>query len=129
TIVDRYIPPFTARYVRFVSTQGAKDKHIVRLNEFKLFGVEAGQYPAYPPVEIEPVDYVDPFINTLGDNGQTNPGPRTPFGLAAPGPDSEGTAGRAFSGYYYQDPAIKGFSHIRFSGVGCSGAGGNILMM
>ncbi len=115
--------------MRFVATKGSQDGHIVRLNEFKLYGVEAGQYPAYPPVELEPVDYVDPFINTLGDNGQTNPGPRTPFGLVAPGPDSVGTTGRAFSGYYYQDPSIKGFSHIRFSGVGCSGAGGNILMM
>ncbi|MEK3884850.1 GH92 family glycosyl hydrolase [Paenibacillus sp. PL2-23] len=129
TIVDRYVAPFTARYVRFVSTKGAKDGHIVRLNELKLYGVEAGKYPAYPPTELEPVDYVDPFINTLGDNGQTNPGPRTPFGLIAPGPDSEGTTGRAFSGYYYQDPEIKGFSHVRFSGVGCSGSGGNILMM
>jgi predicted alpha-1,2-mannosidase len=128
TIVDRYIPPFTARYVRFVATKGAQDGHTVRLNEFKLYGVEVGQYPAYPAVELEPVDYVDPFINTLGDNGQTNPGPRTPFGLVAPGPDSTGTTGNAFSGYYYQDPDIEGFSHVRFSGVGCSGAGGNILM-
>ncbi|GBF74286.1 alpha-1,2-mannosidase [Paenibacillus sp. 598K] len=126
TIVDRYVPAFDAQYVRLYITKGAADRHTVRIAEFEVYGVKQGQLPAYPATDIAPVDYVDPFINTLGDNGQTNPGPRTPFGLAAPGPDSDGGA---FSGYYYEDQAIKGFSHLRFSGVGCSGAGGNILLM
>ncbi|RRJ64020.1 carbohydrate-binding protein [Paenibacillus oralis] len=127
TIVDRYLPePFSARYVRFYVSQGAHDSNTVRLYELELYGVDAGQTPAYPPANLDPVDYVDPFINTLGDNGQTNPGPTMPFGLVSLGPDSDGGA---FSGYYYQDKNLKGFSHLRFSGVGCSGAGGNILMM
>ncbi|WP_068787218.1 glycoside hydrolase domain-containing protein [Paenibacillus phocaensis] len=127
TIVDRYLPePFTAQYVRFYVSQGAYDSNTVRLYELELYGVDAGQTPAYPPVNLDPVDYVDPFINTLGDNGQTNPGPTMPFGLVSLGPDSDGGA---FSGYYYQDKNLKGFSHLRFSGVGCSGAGGSILMM
>ncbi|WP_044479804.1 GH92 family glycosyl hydrolase, partial [Paenibacillus antibioticophila] len=126
-IVDRYLPePFSARYVRFYVSQGEYDSNTVRLYELQLYGVEAGKTPAYPPVNLEAVDYVDPFINTLGDNGQTNPGPTMPFGLVSLGPDSDGGA---FSGYYYQDTNLKGFSHLRFSGVGCSGAGGNILMM
>lgn len=127
TIVDRYLPePFTARYVRLYVSQGAYDSNTVRLYELELYGVDEGEEPAYPPVNLEPVDYVDPFINTLGDNGQTNPGPTMPFGLVSLGPDSDGGA---FSGYYYQDKNLKGFSHLRFSGVGCSGAGGNILLM
>lgn len=127
TIVDRYLQqPFTARYVRFYVSQGAYDSNTVRLYELELYGVDEGQTPAYPPVDLDPVDYVDPFINTLGDNGQTNPGPTMPFGLVSLGPDSDGGA---FSGYYYQDKNLKGFSHLRFSGVGCNGAGGNILMM
>ncbi|CAH0119953.1 hypothetical protein PAE9249_02462 [Paenibacillus sp. CECT 9249] len=127
TIVDRYLPePVSARYFRFYVSQGAYDSNTVRLYELELYGVEAGQTPAYPPTNLAPIDYVDPFINTLGDNGQTNPGPTTPFGLVSLGPDSDGGA---FSGYYYEDKHLKGFSHLRFSGVGCQGGGGNILMM
>ncbi|MNO13822.1 Endo-1,4-beta-xylanase A precursor [compost metagenome] len=126
TIVDRYVPAFTARYVRLYIDKGAYDSNTVRLYEFKVFGTTKDQTPAYPQGNLDPVDYVDPFINTLGDNGQTNPGATTPFGLVSLGPDSDGGA---FSGYYYQNQYLKGFSHLRFSGVGCSGAGGNILMM
>jgi predicted alpha-1,2-mannosidase len=126
TIVDRYVPTFAAQYVRFYVDKAAYDNNTVRLYELEVYGVESDQIPAYPTTNLKPVDYVDPFINTLGDNGQTNPGPTTPFGLVSLGPDSDGGA---FSGYYYQDKYLKGFSHLRFSGVGCSGAGGNILMM
>ncbi|AIQ55858.1 glycoside hydrolase domain-containing protein [Paenibacillus borealis] len=127
TVVDRYLPePVTARYLRFYVSKAAANGDTVRLYELQVYGVDAGKYPAYPAVNLDPVDYVDPLINTLGDNGQTNPGPSTPFGLVSLGPDSDGGA---FSGYYYQDKYLKGFSQVRFSGVGCSGAGGNILMM
>lgn len=127
TVVDRYLPqPVTARYLRFYVSKAAASGDTVRLYELQVYGVDAGKYPAYPAVNLDPVDYVDPLINTLGDNGQTNPGPSTPFGLVSLGPDSDGGA---FSGYYYQDKYLKGFSQVRFSGVGCSGAGGNILMM
>ncbi|MDO3412604.1 GH92 family glycosyl hydrolase [Saccharibacillus sp. CPCC 101409] len=127
TIVDRYLPePVTARYFRLYISQGAYDANVARVYELELYGVDAELDPAYPAGSLPAVDYVDPFINTLGDNGQTNPGPTAPFGLVSLGPDSDGGA---FSGYYYQDKYLKGFSHLRFSGVGCSGAGGNILMM
>ncbi|MFE5321689.1 glycoside hydrolase domain-containing protein [Paenibacillus sp. NPDC056579] len=126
TIVERYVPTFSAQYVRLYIDKGAYDNNTVRLYELEIYGVEGDKLPAYPASNLAPVDYVDPFINTMGDNGQTNPGPTTPFGLVSLGPDSDGGA---FSGYYYQDKYLKGFSHLRFSGVGCSGAGGNILMM
>ncbi|UJF31490.1 GH92 family glycosyl hydrolase [Paenibacillus hexagrammi] len=127
TIVDRYLPePVAARYIRLYVSKGAYDSNTVRLYELELYGVDEDQIPAYPATNLAPVDYVNPFINTLGDNGQTNPGPTMPFGLVSLGPDSDGGA---FSGYYYQDKYLKGFSHLRFNGVGCSGAGGNILMM
>ncbi|MCS7463154.1 glycoside hydrolase family 92 protein [Paenibacillus doosanensis] len=126
TIVKRYVPTFTAQYVRLYVDKGAYDNNTVRLYELEIYGTDSDKQPVYPAANLAPVDYVDPFINTLGDNGQTNPGPTTPFGLVSLGPDSDGGA---FSGYYYQDKYLKGFSHLRFSGVGCSGAGGNILMM
>jgi len=127
TIVDRYVPAFETRYVRLYIDQATHDpSNIARIYEFELYGVDVGEIPEYPPVNLDPVDYVDPFINTLGDNGQTNPGATTPFSLVFLGPDSDGGA---FSGYYYESKYLKGFSHLRFNGVGCSGAGGNILMM
>ncbi|SFM26442.1 alpha-1,2-mannosidase, putative [Gracilibacillus orientalis] len=126
TIVDRYVPTFSAQYVRLFVDKGAYDNNTVRIYELEIYGVEKDQTPSKSQTNLDPVDYVDPFINTLGDNGQTNPGPTTPFGLVSLGPDSDGGA---FSGYYYQDDYLKGFSHLRFSGVGCSGAGGNILVM
>src|SRR5690606_464240 len=126
TIVDSYVPAFKARYVRLYIDKAATNGNVARIYEFEVYGTEADETPAYPVINKQPVEYVNPFINTLGDNGQTNPGPKTPFGLVALGPDSDGGA---FSGYYYEDKHLKGFSHLRFSGVGCSGAGGNILMM
>ncbi|SDX06080.1 glycoside hydrolase domain-containing protein [Paenibacillus sp. CF384] len=126
TIVDRHVTAFSTRYVRLYIDKAAHDSNTVRLYELGLYGVDADQIPAEPDTNLEPVDYVDPFINTLGDNGQTNPGPSTPFGLVSLGPDSDGGG---FSGYLYENKYIRGFSHLRFSGVGCSGAGGNILMM
>ncbi|WP_248930384.1 glycoside hydrolase domain-containing protein [Paenibacillus hamazuiensis] len=126
SIVERYVPAFSSRYIRFYVDKAADEGTTVRLYELEIYGVDSDKLPAYPATNLAPVDYVDPFINTMGDNGQTNPGPTTPFGLVALGPDSDGGA---FSGYYYQDKFLKGFSHLRFSGVGCSGGGGNILMM
>ncbi|GLX65746.1 glycoside hydrolase domain-containing protein [Paenibacillus glycanilyticus] len=126
TIVDRFVTPFATRYLRLYIDKAAYDSNTVRLYELEVYGVDAGQVPGVPDTNLAPIDYVDPFINTLGDNGQTNPGPTLPFGLVSLGPDSDGGA---FSGYYYENKYLKGFSHLRFSGVGCSGAGGNILMM
>lgn len=71
------------------------------------------------------VDWVDPFINTKGDNGQMYPGAVCPFGLVKLSPD---TNGLPHSGYYYEKEEIHGFSHLRVGGTGCDGAGGNILI-
>lgn len=125
TIVKRDVPTFTSRYVRlYIDQGGVQDPH-ARIYEFELYGTETDKELPDPELNREPVDYVDPFINTLGDNGQSNPGVTTPNGIVKLGPDSDGNA---FSGYYYEDQYLEGFSHLRVDGAGCSGAGGNILM-
>lgn len=64
------------------------------------------------------IDYVDPFICTLGDHGQLFPGAVVPFGMVKLGPDTypsslTGNGNWAHSGYNYADTSIRGFSHIR----------------
>ena len=64
------------------------------------------------------IDYVDPFICTLGDHGHLFPGAVVPFGMVKLGPDTcpssvTGDGGLAHSGYNYADTLIRGFSHIR----------------
>ncbi len=66
----------------------------------------------------EPVDYVDPFICTLGDHGQLYPGAVVPFGIVKLCPDTypsslTGNGDWAHSGYNYADEHIRGFSHLR----------------
>jgi predicted alpha-1,2-mannosidase len=60
--------------------------------------------------------YVDPMIGTGGD-GFTVPGPATPFGLTQVSPDTINPL--AYTGYKYEDAAIRGFSflHINAAGV------------
>ena len=69
------------------------------------------------------ISYVDLFTSTAGDHGQLDPAACVPFGMVKLGPDTEPDN---HSGYDYNATKIKGFSHNRISGVGCSGAGGNI---
>ncbi|HKJ43661.1 MAG TPA: GH92 family glycosyl hydrolase [Sunxiuqinia sp.] len=75
--------------------------------------------------------YVDPFICTANDHGQTDVAAGVPFGMAKPCPDTkpklQGTL--AHSGYDYSSNEIKGFSQTRISGVGCTGAGGNLRLL
>lgn len=71
-------------------------------------------------------DFVDPFICTSDDHGQTDPAAAVPFGMVKPCPD---TWPIAHSGYDYSANEIIGFSHTRFSGVGCRGVGGNIRLL
>jgi len=66
---------------------------------------------------------VNLFIGTSGDNGQLDPGATVPFGMVKVCPDSDP---RSHSGYDYSVEKISGISVNRMSGVGCSGAGGNI---
>jgi len=67
--------------------------------------------------------YVDPFICTAGDHGQTDPSANVPFGMIKAGPDTDpGNHG----GYNFDASRFLGFSQNRASGVGCSGTGGNL---
>ncbi len=70
--------------------------------------------------------YIDPFIGTSDDHGQTDPSANIPFGMVKPGPDTK-PAGQ--SGYNFRADAITGFSQTRVSGVGCKGAGGNLRIL
>jgi len=69
------------------------------------------------------IDYVDPFICTLGDHGHLFPGAVVPFGMVKLSPDTypsslTGDGDWAHSGYNYADTQIRGFSHLR---IGSSG--------
>ena len=72
------------------------------------------------------VRHVDPFICTADDHGQTDVAAAIPFGMVKPCPDTYPTG---HSGYDYSAKEILGFSHTRFSGVGCRGTGGNIRVL
>jgi predicted alpha-1,2-mannosidase len=78
-----------------------------------------------------PTEYVNLFIGTAGDHGQLYPGAEMPFGLVKLAPDTFPSAvtGSAHAGYDYADRRIMGFSHLRFSGVGNRGVGGNVLLL
>ena len=67
--------------------------------------------------------FVNLFIGTSGDNGQVDPGAALPFGMVRVCPDSNP---RSHAGYDYSVDLISGISVNRLSGVGCSGAGGNL---
>jgi predicted alpha-1,2-mannosidase len=65
----------------------------------------------------DPVDFVDPFICTLGDHGHWDPSALAPHGLVKLGPDTwpgslTGHGDLAHSGYDYADSHIRGLSHF-----------------
>jgi predicted alpha-1,2-mannosidase len=60
---------------------------------------------------------VDVFIGT-GGTGHTFPAATVPFGMVAPGPDSDGDGWSYSSGYQYRTPRLRGFSNTRISGAG-----------
>jgi len=68
-------------------------------------------------------DNVRLLIGTSGDNGQVDPAACVPYGMVRICPDMEP---RSHVGYDYETDKITGFSVNRISGIGCSGAGGNI---
>ena len=84
---------------------------------------DTGTEPAETATDL--TRYVDPFIGTAGDHGQLHPAASVPFGMIQLGPE---TPGRSHSGYDYHQNTLLGFSHNRSSGVGCRGAGGNVLV-
>ncbi|AGZ38905.1 GH92 family glycosyl hydrolase [Actinoplanes friuliensis] len=89
------------------------------------------QAAAPPPLVAEPATYVNPFIGST-NLGNTYPGAVTPFGMLAWSPQtSRGTqiSTPAPGGYQYTATRIRGLSLTHLSGVGCSGANGDIPIM
>jgi predicted alpha-1,2-mannosidase len=91
----------------------------------------AAQAAAPPPLVAEPASYVNPFIGTT-NLGNTYPGAVTPFGMLAWSPQT--SRGNQLStpapgGYQYTATRIRGLSLTHLSGVGCSGANGDIPIM
>lgn len=80
----------------------------------------SGQLP-----EKDPVDYVDPFIGTLG-GGFAFPGPSAPYGMVQLSPDTDGYL--AYTGYMYHDQFIRGFSHHHIESMGVK-SNGNLPFM
>ncbi len=72
-----------------------------------------------------PADLVDPFVGTLADFGQLSPAAVAPFGMVQLGPD---TSPANHAGYDHSASTLLGFSHTRGVGVGCGGAGGDLMV-
>ena len=92
--------------------------YILLIGVYTNFSIGYAQQPL--------ASYIDPFIGTADDHGQTDPSANIPFGMIKPGPDTK-PSGQA--GYNYLAEEIKGFSQTRISGVGCRGAGGNLRLL
>jgi len=93
-------------------------------------GAAAAQ-AAPPSLVSDPASYVDPLIGST-NLGNTYPGAVTPFGMLAFSPQtSKGNqiSTPAPGGYQYAATKIRGFSLTHLSGVGCSGANGDIPIM
>lgn len=84
-----------------------------------------------PALVSDPVREVDPLIGT-SNAGNTYPGAVRPYGMLSWSPQtSTGTQTKnpAPGGYRYDATRIRGFSLTHLSGVGCSGAAGDIPIM
>ncbi|MHB8876111.1 MAG: hypothetical protein ACYC8T_20670, partial [Myxococcaceae bacterium] len=84
----------------------------------------AGCGPDFTLVE-RPADYVSPFMGSGGfgyASGSAHPAASIPQGLVKVGPDTTGRYGLLrflhFSGYWYDDDAVQGFSHLHLQGTG-----------
>ena len=91
----------------------------------------AAQAAGPAPLIADPVAYVNPLIGTT-NLGNTYPGAVKPFGMLAWSPQtSRGTqiSTPAPGGYAYTATKIRGLSLTHLSGVGCSGANGDIPIL
>src|SRR3954468_22401505 len=95
-------------------------------------GAAAAQAAPSALAEVDdPAAYVDPFIGST-NLGNTYPGAVTPFGMLAWSPQtSRGNqvSTPAPGGYQYTATKIRGLSLTHLSGVGCSGANGDIPIL
>jgi len=76
------------------------------------------------PVE-KRISSVNVFLGTSGDHGQMSPSAAFPFSMLSIGPI---TSPHIHTGYEYYAKKYEGFVHSHLEGVGCTGAGGNILV-
>ena len=84
-----------------------------------------------PPAEVtQPASYVNPFVGSGGNgfkHGANSPAALAPNGFVKVGPDTNGPYGLAvflhYSGYWYGDDRIRGFSQIRLMGTGTGDLG------
>ena len=89
-----------------------------------------------PPVTRRPSAPVDPlFVGTGGfayGFGSAFPGATAPAGMVKVGPDTKGPWGTVnflhYSGYWYGDDTIQGFSHLHLHGTGATDYGVLSLM-
>lgn len=96
-----------------------------------LVSVHGGCGEGAPPAPVEdPLPYASPFIGSGGfgfEFGSAFPGAAAPAGLAKVGPDTRGPWGTInflhYSGYWYSDHIIEGFSHLHLHGTGATDYG------
>jgi len=74
---------------------------------------------------VEPVEQVNVFLGSSADHGQMSPAASYPFSMVSLGPQ---TYPNTHTGYEHLARKFLGFTHNRFEGVGCQGAGGNLLI-
>lgn len=89
-----------------------------------VVGSCSGPMAAFAATE-QPGLLVDPFVGTLADFGQLSPAAVVPYGMVQLGPD---TTPANHAGYDFSATTLTGFSHTRGVGVGCAGAGGDVLV-
>lgn len=82
--------------------------------------LSAAMIHAAPPARLS--DDILPFVGAQGE-GNTFPGPSTPFGMIQLSPDTDTTDWATSGGYEYTDPTIQGFSLTHLSGTGCPDLG------
>ncbi len=90
---------------------------------------DAGVQDGDVPIPDSPFEAADVFVGTgaIGAGvGACYPGASRPFSMVKLSPDSSTRAGGMvqfyhYSGYYYDDPMIVGFSHTHMSGIGIPG--------
>lgn len=103
--------------------------------EFDAGETDTGDPDAAMPAalieESEILAYVDPFIGTGGAGfayAALTPAAQMPLGMVRLGPDSTLSGNHSeilhhYSGYYWRDPDLRGFSHTHFVGTGVTDYG------